>query len=57
MAKITCKIHLGLWNGLLEELDFLKKIDDKIIFRPLALRYFNDNAEIQKNAEIIGFKD
>ena len=58
MAKITCKIHLGLWNGLLDELNLLEnKIDDKIIFRPLALRYFNDNAEIQKkNAENYWFQ-
>ena len=58
MAKITCKIHLGLWNGLLDELNLLEnKIDDKIIFRPLALKYFNDNAEIQKkNAENYWFQ-
>ena len=58
MAKITCKIHLGLWNGLLGELNlFENKIDDQIIFRPLALRYFNDNAELQKkNAENYWFQ-
>ena len=53
MIKITCKMHLGLWKGLLEDIDLFKEnVDNKIIFRPLALKYFSDDpALIKKNAE------
>lgn len=53
MVKISCKIYTGMWDGLIKDLDlFNNKADDKIIFRPLALKYFNDDAKLhKKNAE------
>ena len=53
MVKINCKIHLGFWKGLLKDLDLFKdKIDDKIMYRPLSLKYFSDDAALhKKNAE------
>ena len=53
MVKISCKIYTGKWEGLIKDLDlFNNKVDDKIMFRPLALKYFNDDAKLQKkNAE------
>ncbi len=53
MIKISCKIYTGLWEGLMKDIDiFNQNIDDNIMFRPLALKYFNDDPELQKkNAE------
>ncbi len=53
MIKISCKIYTGMWEGLTKDLDlFNNEVNDKIMFRPLALKYFNDDAKLQKkNAE------
>ena len=53
MVKINCKIHLGFWRDLLNDLDLFKnKIDNKTILRPLSLKYFSDDANLHKtNAE------
>ena len=49
MMKINCKIHLALWKNLSNDLDLFKdKIDNNITFRPLALKYFNDDAQLHK---------
>ncbi len=49
MTKISCKLHSGLWNNLLKDLDIYKdKINNNIVFKPLALKYFSDDAALQK---------
>ncbi len=53
MMKINCKIHLALWKNLSKDIDLFKdKSLNNITFRPLALKYFNDDAALhKKNAE------
>ncbi len=48
--KILCKIYLGKWNNLIDELKIFNKnlIPENITMNPLSLKYLNDDALFQK---------
>ena len=49
--KIECKIHLGIWKGLTDELAIFNKslnYNNSSIIHPVFLKYINDDPSIQK---------
>ena len=54
--KIICKIHLGSWENLAEDMDIFKNNDNKeLVFSPFRLMYFSEDNLLQKRyLKIIG---
>ena len=50
VMKIICKIHLGLWKNLNDDLEIFEKNNNKnLIFSPFRLMYFSDDPLLKKN--------
>ena len=54
--KIICKIHLGSWENLVEDIDIFKNNNNKeLVFSPFRLMYFSEDNLLQKKyLKIIG---
>ena len=48
--KIICKIHFGLWNDLNKDIAIFNDHSNikELVINPLDLKYFNDDAFLQK---------
>ena len=48
--KIICKIHLGSWENLAEDMDIFKNNNNKeLVFSPFRLMYFSQDNLLQKD--------
>ena len=53
VRKISCKLHSALWNDFNDDLEYFNDNKEKIVFSPLDIKYFSDDAFLHKElAEI-----